>query len=189
MRILQTTVTAIALWLSSNAVLAQHAALEEVIVTATKRAESLQDIPVTVNALSANTIQEAGINDIVDVAALVPALTVSTNINPFASALRIRGFGTSQNDPSLEASVAFIVDGVYMGRSGLGMSDLTDIERIEVLQGPQGTLYGKNSNAGVVSVITKSPNREETEGYVEASLGDYSLQKYEGSVTGPTKED
>lgn len=188
MRIMQTTVTAFALWLSSNAVLAQHAALEEVIVTATKRAESLQDIPVTVNALSANTIQEAGINDIVDVAALVPALTVSTNINPFASALRIRGFGTSQNDPSLEASVAFIVDGVYMGRSGLGMSDLTDIERIEVLQGPQGTLYGKNSNAGVVSVITKSPNREETEGYVEASLGDYSLQKYEGSVTGPISD-
>ena len=123
------------------------------------------------NALSATTIQEAGVSDIGDVAALVPALTVSSNLSPFATALRIRGFGTSQNDPSLEASVAFIVDGVYMGQSGLGMSDLTDIERIEVLQGPQGTLYGKNSNAGVVSVITKSPNLDETEGFVEASLG------------------
>ncbi len=62
-------------------------------------------------------------------------------------------------------SVAFVVDGIYMGRSGLGMSDLTDIERVEVLQGPQGTLYGKNANAGVVSVVTKKPNFEEVEGY------------------------
>ena len=180
------TVTAVAAVLvHSTSSVAQPGALEEVIVTATKRAESLQDVPVTVNALSENTIQEAGITDIGDVAALVPALTVSTNLSPFASALRIRGFGTSQNDPALEASVAFILDGVYMGSSGLGMSDLTDIERIEVLQGPQGTLYGKNSNAGVVSIITKSPNTEETEGFVEASLGDYSMQRYVGSVTGP----
>mgnify|MGYP003666840666 FL=1 len=177
--------TAMATILSSTSTCIQAAALEEVIVTATKRAESLQDIPISVNALSATTIQEAGVSDIGDVAALVPALTVSSNLSPFATALRIRGFGTSQNDPSLEASVAFIVDGVYMGQSGLGMSDLTDIERIEVLQGPQGTLYGKNSNAGVVSVITKSPNLDETEGFVEASLGDYSLQKYVGSVSGP----
>jgi iron complex outermembrane receptor protein len=185
MHIRHPVAAAISLSLISTLAWSQSGALEEVIVTATKRAESLQDIPVTVNAISATTIQEAGITDLLDVAALVPALTVSTNLNPFASAIRIRGFGTSQNDPSLEASVAFIVDGVYMGRSGLGMSDLTDIERIEVLQGPQGTLYGKNSNAGVISVITKDPNRDETEGYIEASLGDYSLQKYVGSVTGP----
>ncbi len=180
--------TAVALALTSAGTVTQAAVLEEVIVTATKRAESLQDIPVTVNAISEMTIQEAGISDIGDVAALVPALTVSSNLSPFATALRIRGFGTSQNDPSLEASVAFIIDGVYMGQSGLGMSDLTDMERIEVLQGPQGTLYGKNSNAGVVSVITKSPNMDETEGFVEASLGDYSLQKYVGSVSGPINE-
>lgn len=168
-----------------NGAIAQTGQLEEVIVTATKRAESLQDVPISVNALSETTIQEAGITDIGDVAELVPSLTVSRNLSPFATALRIRGFGTSQNDPALEASVAFIVDGVYMGSSGLGMSDLTDIERVEVLQGPQGTLYGKNSNAGAISVTTKSPNLEETEGFVEASLGDYSLQRYVGSLTGP----
>ena len=179
---------ALALSVLSTGALAQNVVLEEVIVTATKRAESLQDIPVTVNALSESTIQEAGVSDLSDVAALVPALTVSRNLSPFASAIRIRGFGTSQNDPALEASVAFILDGVYMGSSGLGMSDLTDVERIEVLQGPQGTLYGKNSNGGVVSVTTKSPNTEETEGYVEASLGDYSLQRYVGTVTGPIND-
>ncbi len=168
--------------------LAQAGQLEEVVVTATKRAESLQDVPVSVSALSESTIQEAGVEDIADVAALVPSLTVASNINPFATAIRIRGFGTAQNDPSLEASVAFILDGVYMGSSGLAMSDLTDIERIEVLQGPQGTLYGKNSNAGVVSVITKSPNMEESEGFLDASAGNYSLQRYTGSFTGPISD-
>ena len=179
---------ALTLALYSTDGLAQAPMLEEVVVTATKRAENLQDIPITVTAISASTIQEAGIQDISDVAALVPALTVSSNLSPFATALRIRGFGTSQNDPALEASVAFILDGVYMGSSGLGMSELTDIERIEVLQGPQGTLYGKNSNAGVVSVITKSPNLEQTEGYIEASLGDYAMQRYVGAVTGPISD-
>lgn len=161
------------------------AQLEEVIVTATKRAENLQEIPVSVVALSATTLQEAGVENIEDVAQLVPSLTVNTNINPFAAGVRIRGFGTQQNDPSLEASVAFILDGVYMGRSGMGMSDLTDVERIEVLQGPQGTLYGKNSNAGVVSVITKDPNTEENEGFVEATLGNYDNQRYVASSSGP----
>jgi iron complex outermembrane receptor protein len=188
MRFKQAIITGAVASVISGISLAQEVALEEVIVTATKRAESLQDIPVSVNALSANAIQEAGIGNLNDVAAQVPSLTIVTNLNPFATAINIRGFGTSQNDPALEASVAFILDGVYMGNSGLGMSDLTDIERIEVLQGPQGTLYGKNSNAGVVSIITRSPNLEETEGFVEASLGDYDLQKYTGSVTGPISD-
>lgn len=167
---------------------AAFAQLEEVVVTATKRAQSLQDIPVSVTALSETTLQEAGVKNIEDVAQLVPALVVTVNLNPFAAGIRIRGFGTQQNDPSLEASVAFILDGVYMGRSGLGMSDLTDIERIEVLQGPQGTLYGKNSNAGAVSIITKDPNIEENEGFIEATLGNYSEQRYTASATGPIND-
>ncbi|NIB41514.1 TonB-dependent receptor [Pseudomaricurvus alkylphenolicus] len=172
----------------SNVPRAQGVQLEEIIVTATKRAESLQDIPVSVTALSADTLQEAGVGNLNDVASQVPSLTVVSNLNPFATAISIRGFGTSQNDPALEASVAFILDGVYMGNSGLGMSDLTDIERIEVLQGPQGTLYGKNSNAGVVSVITKSPSLINTEGYVEATAGNYGLRKYVASITGPVSD-
>ena len=92
---------------------------------------------------------------------------------------------TAQTDPALEPSVGLFVDGVFLGRSGLGMSDLTDIERIEVLQGPQGTLYGKNTNAGAIVVITKRPNFEEFEGYVEASAGDYSMYRLTGSASGP----
>tara|TARA_R110002072_G_scaffold2011_12_gene17008 strand:- start:149 stop:2353 length:2205 start_codon:yes stop_codon:yes gene_type:complete len=184
----QPLAAAVTLTLATSGACAQQV-LEEVIVTATKRAESLQDVPVTVTAISATTLQEAGVVDLTDVAALVPSLTVSTNLNPFTTGIRIRGIGTSQNSIALEASVAFVVDGVYMGRSGLGMSDLTDIERIEVLQGPQGTLYGKNANAGVVSVVTKRPNFDETEGYVEATVGDYSLQQYTASVTGPLNDE
>ena len=188
MRRVNPLAAAVILAICSSRALAQSGVLEEVIVTATKRAESLQDVPVTVNAISADTLQEAGVVDLTDVAALVPSLTVSTNLSPFNTGIRIRGIGTSQNSLALEASVAFVVDGVYMGRSGLGMSDLTDIERVEVLQGPQGTLYGKNANAGVVGVVTKRPDFDETEGYVEATLGDYSLQQYTASVTGPIND-
>jgi iron complex outermembrane receptor protein len=168
---------------------AQTGALEEVIVTATKRAESLQDIPVAVNAFNSETIQEAGINNAGDLAIMTPALNINVNQSPFNARMTIRGIGTAQTDPALEPSVGLFVDlfvdGVFFGRTGLGMADLTDIERIEVLQGPQGTLYGKNTNAGAISVITKKPNIDEFEGYVEASAGDYSMYRLTASASGP----
>ena len=113
-------------------------------------------------------IEDAGIGDVTDLANMTPSLGVTSNLNPFATRLMIRGVGTTQNDPALEPSVGLFIDGVFMARTGLGTADLTDIERIEVLQGPQGTLYGKNANAGAVSIITKRPNLEQYEGYVEA---------------------
>jgi iron complex outermembrane receptor protein len=167
---------------------AQTGALEEVIVTAQKRAESLQDVPVAVTAFSSDTIQEAGINNSSDLAVMTPSLNANSNTSPFTTRLTIRGIGTSQSDPALEPSVGFFMDGVFMGRSGLGTSDLTDIERIEVLQGPQGTLYGKNANAGAISVITKRPNLEEFEGYVEASAGDYSMGQLTATASGPMSD-
>ena len=177
--------SALALALYGTVALAQGPVLEEVIVTAQKRSESLQDVPVAVNAFTADTIQEAGINNAADLGIMTPSLTVTSNTNPFNTRLTIRGIGTAQNDPALEPSVGLFVDGVFIGRTGLGMSDLTDIERIEVLQGPQGTLYGKNTNAGAISVITKRPNRDEFEGYVEASTGNYSMGKLTLAATGP----
>jgi iron complex outermembrane receptor protein len=164
---------------------AQAGALEEVIVTARKRTESVQDVSMTVTAFSEQTIQEANISSADDLATISPTLTITTNTQPFTASFRIRGIGTSQTDTALEPSVGIFVDEVYLNRSGLGMSDLTDIERIEILHGPQGTLYGKNTNAGAISIITKSPNREEFEGYIEATLGDYDLQKYVAAASGP----
>ena len=165
--------------------IAQTGALEEVIVTARKRTESVQDVSMTVTAFSEQTIQDANITNADDLATISPTLTITTNTQPFTASFRIRGIGTSQTDTALEPSVGIFVDEVYLNRSGLGMSDLTDIERIEILHGPQGTLYGKNTNAGAISIITKSPNRDEFEGYIEATLGDYDLQKYVAAASGP----
>ena len=138
--------SALALAAFGASALAQTPMLEEVIVTATKRAESLQDIAVTVTAFSADTIQEANIRDAGDVAVLTPSLNINTNISPFSARMTIRGIGTA-GSTFLEPSVGTFVDGVYLNRTGLAVSDLVDIERIEVLQGPQGTLYGKNTYA------------------------------------------
>ncbi|MEH6588461.1 MAG: TonB-dependent receptor [Halioglobus sp.] len=180
--------SALALALYGTGALAQSMALEEVIVTAQKRSESLQDVPVAVNAFTSDMIQEAGINNTADLATMTPSLHSLSISNPFNTKLQIRGIGTAQSDPALEPSVGVFVDGVFLGRSGLGMSDLTDIERIEVLQGPQGTLYGKNSNAGAISVISKRPNLEEFEGYVEASVGDYDMGNLTLSASGPLSD-
>jgi iron complex outermembrane receptor protein len=167
---------------------AQPAALEEVIVTATRRVESLQDIPIMVNAFSAEVIQQAGIQNANDIAILTPSLSISTNITPFTAAFRVRGIGTSQSDIALEPSVGLFIDDVYLSRSGLGMSDLNDIERIEVLNGPQGTLYGKNTNAGAISIFTKRPNPDDFEGYVESTVGDYDLGRLTAAASGPLSD-
>ena len=167
---------------------AHSAALEEVIVTATKTSASLQDVPVAVQAFSAEKIEEANINNANDVAMMTPSLTVTSNTTPFNTKLSVRGLGTPQNDPALEPAVGLFVDGVFLGRSGLGMSDLTDIERIEVLQGPQGTLYGKNTNAGLISVVTKRPNFEETEGFIKVEAGNYEMRKLTLASTGPLSD-
>lgn len=194
MRLIKPLAAAIAFNVCAVNVLAQDTALEqdyileEVYVTATKKSESLQDIPVTVSAFSSDTIQDAGIQNATDVATMTPSLSVNVNVSPFSTRMSVRGVGTAQNDPALEPSVGLFVDGVYLGRSGLGMSDLADIERIEVLQGPQGTLYGKNTNAGAISIVTKGPNLDEYEGYIEASIGNYELKRFTASTSGPLSD-
>ena len=180
--------SALALAIYGGGALAQGFALEEVVVTAQKKSENLQDVPVAVQAFSADDIQEAGMYNANDLAVMTPSLHVTSNNTPFNSRFAIRGIGTAQNDPALEPSMGIFVDGVFLGRSGLGMSDLADIERIEVLQGPQGTLYGKNTNAGAISVTTKGPNLEELEGYIETSLGDYDMRRITVSASGPLSD-
>ena len=116
--------------------------IEEVIVNATKKDASAQDVPIALDVITSDQIDALNIDTLRDIAARIPTLTTNYNTDPFQSSIRIRGIGSSQSDASLEAGVAIIVDGVYLNRTGLGLNDLTDIERVEVLQGPQGTLYG-----------------------------------------------
>tara|TARA_R110001592_G_scaffold240929_2_gene501236 strand:- start:57763 stop:60102 length:2340 start_codon:yes stop_codon:yes gene_type:complete len=161
--------------------------LEETIVTATKRAESIQDVPVTMSAFDNEFIRNAGIDTIEDLQYSIPALSFASNINAFSTAIRLRGIGSQGNEPSIEPSVGFFVDNIYQSRSGLGMSDLADIERIEVLYGPQSTLYGKNTNAGLINVITKGPTQE-YEGEAEVTAGNYDLWEGRAMSSGPISE-
>lgn len=161
--------------------------LEETLVTATKRAESVQDIPVTVSAFDNEFLRNAGIESIKDLQYEVPALNFASNIHAFSTAIQLRGIGSQGNEPSIEPSVGFFVDGVYQSRSGIGMSDLADIERIEVLYGPQSTLYGKNTNAGLINVITKAPTWE-FENELEITAGNYDLWDGRLMLSGPIND-
>ena len=134
--------------------------LEEVIVTATKRASNLQDVAVAVTALGAEVLQEAQINTAAELTFLVPSLNMQRGGAPRTSFFAIRGIGTQSFSSAIEPSVSTMLDGVVMGRSGQSFMQLLDVERVEVLRGPQGTLFGKNSTGGVVHVITRDPSEE-----------------------------
>jgi iron complex outermembrane receptor protein len=172
---------------------AAEPALQEIVVTAQKREQSLQDVPMAVSALTSSMLQDAGVVSIQGVVALVPSLEVVTNDSPISTAYRIRGVGSDANIPTFEPDVGLFIDGVYVARSGLGIDELSDIDRIEVLKGPQSTLYGKNVTAGVVNVVTKSPSK-----FFEASLEstlssldgskDAFTYRISGSMSGPLSE-
>ncbi len=158
-----------------------------IVVTATKREQTLQETPVAVSVTSGETIERAQIRDVADLATVVPSLRVSQNQSSFATSYSIRGFGTDGNNIGLEPSVAMFVDGVYRSRAISQISDLPDIQRVEVLRGPQSTLFGKNASAGVISIVTKEPQFD-FGGMVEASYGNYDAMVAKGYVTGPISD-
>ncbi|RNL61787.1 TonB-dependent receptor [Zhongshania marina] len=174
--------SALLLGLNSSAIAAPQ--LEEVIVTAQKRSENLQDVPVAVSAITADQLDDIGFNDIADIAAQVPSLIVLTNISPLSATFRIRNIGNAGNIPTFEPATGLFIDGAFRSRSGMGIGDLADVQSVEVLKGPQSTLHGKNVTAGVISVTTKAPS-DTLEGMVEASLGDDQLQQLKTSISGP----
>ena len=148
------------------------AQIEEIVVTATKRASTLQEIPIAVSVTSAATIEEANILDLNDLQSVVPSLRVSQLQNSTNTNFIIRGFGNGANNPGIEPSVGVFIDGVYRSRSAASISDLPKLERVEVLRGPQSTLFGKNASAGVISVVTAKPSGERA-GEISATVGNY----------------
>jgi len=162
--------------------------LSEIIVTAQKRSQNLQDVPVSVIALSAEEIQNAGVTNIKNLEILTPGLTVTSTTSENSTTVRIRGIGTVADNVGLESSVGVVIDGVYRPRNGVGFGNLGEIEQIEVLEGPQGELFGKNNDAGVISVTTKRPSM--TFGATgEVTYGNYNDREISGSVTGPVSND
>lgn len=147
----------------------QAATLQAVTVTATRREESLQKVPVAVTVVSGEQLERDNRTDISSIAQQIPTLNFRTNASNKDTSLFIRGVGTISTSPGVEPTVATVVDGVVYGRPGQATLDLLDLERIEVLRGPQGTLFGKNASAGVLNVITKAPTAE-THGYIDQAF-------------------
>jgi len=158
--------------------------LTEIIVTAQKREQNIQDVPISVIALSAQQLKDGGVTDIKNLQALMPGLTVTSTTSENVTTARIRGIGTVGDNPGLESSVGVVIDGVYRPRNGVGFGNLGEIEQIEILEGPQGELFGKNNDAGVINIVTKRPST--TFGVTaEATGGNYNDKEINASVTGP----
>ena len=160
----------------------------DIIVTATRRNEALSDVPLAVSAVTAETLENTGATDIRALNQVSPSLLVtSTSSEAGAGTARIRGIGTVGDNPGLESSVATFIDGVYRSRSGVALTELGAIDRIEVLRGPQGTLFGRNASAGLIHVITARP-RFEQQGSAELTYGNYDFLRGEVSLTGPLSQ-
>jgi len=157
-----------------------QAVLEEVIVTAQKREQSLQDVPVAVTAFSGERLQESGVRDFFEVSNIDPALSVGKSQTSTATSFSIRGVFTSSQNFGLESSVGLYVDGVYRARQSAMINNLVDVASVEILRGPQGTLFGRNTPSGAVSMNSRKPDFE-GEGYLEASGGDLDLFSIDGA--------
>jgi len=162
--------------------------IEEVVVTATKREQTLQEVPIAVSVISAETINKAQINDILDLQASIPSLKVTQLQTSGNTNFIIRGFGNGANNPGIEPSVGVFIDGVYRSRSASALSDLPNVERVEVLRGPQSTLFGKNASAGVINVVTAAPDMDQFGGSASFTYGRYNEIIIKGDVGGPVTD-
>jgi len=156
----------------------------EIIITATRRASPLSDVPIAVSAVTAESLQNSGANDIRSLNQLAPSLLVSSTGTEANGSARIRGIGTVGDNPGLESSVAVFIDGVYRSRTGVGLNELGEIERIEVLRGPQGTLFGRNASAGLINIVSKKPSFT-FGGGGELTYGNYNQVRAAAGITGP----
>ena len=158
--------------------------VDEIVVTAQKRTQNLQDVPIVVTAINRQLLQDSGVKDIKDLALLTPGLLVTSTTSEASTTARIRGIGTVGDNAGLESSVGVVIDGVYRPRNGVGFGDLGDVDRIEVLKGPQGTLFGKSTSAGVINVLT-APPKFTFGANAEFTVGNYNALEGAASITGP----
>lgn len=170
----------------ASPVLAREAnlTLEEVIVTATKRAESLKDVSLSVAVLDGQKIADSGVENADDIGRYIPNMLISSNGR--SSSVVIRGLG-SGNNRGFESSVGLFIDGVYYGRDSYLQNAYFDLQRVEVVRGPQGTLFGKNTIAGAINITTANPE-DEFGGYVKGTFGDFNKRQFEGAVSLPLSD-
>ena len=166
---------------------AQDNIVEEVIVTATKTEKTLQEVPVAVSVITSDEIEKATIIDTFDLKSIIPSLDTRQYQSSTNATFFIRGFGNGSNNPGIEPSVALFVDGVYRSKTQSQIADLPMLERVEVLRGPQSTLFGKNASAGVINIVTKKPSFDKS-GMMSLGLGKYNSKIGKIYTTGPINE-
>ncbi|SNR94804.1 MULTISPECIES: TonB-dependent receptor [unclassified Azospirillum] len=181
------SLSALALSQTAYAQESQDAVLEEIVVTAQKREQNLQSVPVSVTALSADAIVTKGITQFENLSQVAPGLTITQGTQRTGNSINLRGIGTSAFSTGVEPAVAVVVDDVPILNQGQAFTTLSDIERIEVLRGPQGTLFGKNASAGVVSIVTRAPSDHFT-GRIGASATTDDAYRIEAGLSGPIAE-
>ena len=161
--------------------------IEEIVVTSTKKNTTLQETPVSVSVIQMEDIERLAISDILDLQSSVPSLQINQTQFAAQNTFQIRGFGNGANNPGVEPSVAISIDGVMISRNQSAINDLISVERVEVIKGPQSTLFGKNAIAGVINITTALPESD-FGGKFQITAGEYSLSKIGGTVTGPISE-
>jgi outer membrane receptor protein involved in Fe transport len=161
-----------------------------IIVTANRRAQDVQDVQIAVTAVDATTLARQGVETIQEVTQVAPSFTSSqAQVASGSVVLRIRGIGTTSNNIGFESAVGIFIDGAYQSRPGVALNEFVDIERVEVLRGPQGTLFGRNTSAGALNIVTNRPNLNEFGGFANASYGNFDEISVQGAVNAPIIED
>ncbi|MFT6734636.1 MAG: iron complex outermembrane receptor protein, partial [Polaribacter sp.] len=177
---------AVSMALYGGSIAAEEADTDEdsnvIIITASKRPTSLQETPIAITVVSEEAIEQTKIQDIFDLQSLVPTLRVSPLQRSTNTSFSLRGFANGTNNVGIEPSVGVFIDGVYRSRAAAQIGDLPRLEQIEVLSGPQSTLFGKNASAGVINVRTKAPSFD-LEGKVEVGVGNFNQQLFKAYVT------
>jgi outer membrane receptor protein involved in Fe transport len=161
-----------------------------IIVTATRRAQDVQDIPLAVTAISPQQLESQRVVNIQQIAALAPSFTASqAQLASGSVVLRVRGIGTTSNNIGFESAVGIFIDGAYQARPGVALSEFVDVERVEVLRGPQGTLFGRNTSAGALNVTNVRPDVTEFGGFVNAEYGNFDEVSLQGAINVPIVKD
>jgi outer membrane receptor protein involved in Fe transport len=173
---------------AADAVASQPDTVSEIVVTAQRRESRLEGTPVAVTVAPSQLLDDAGVRDIKDLAVLAPGLLVASTSNQTYTTARIRGVGTVGDNPGLESSVGVVIDGVFRARNGASLGDLGELERIEVIRGPQNTLFGQNTSAGVINVVTRAPSFDPSMG-AEATVGEHGTLGGSAFINGPLAED
>ena len=163
-------------------------ALEEIVVTANRREESIQEVPMSVTAFTSEFFKEAGVSNLAGLEQYTPSLKITQSTDSTSTPIRIRGIGSVGANAGIDPSVGVFIDGVYQGRAGMSIGDLIDIQRVEILRGPQGTLYGKNTAAGAISIITQPPSPDALESTVEMTYNTDERAEMRGMVNLPLGE-